>query len=408
LVGECWTISRSEEAFVFLGKRPENPPTYPTRGSWLPVGQVPREARLGISLGLWLREAVLRGRGPKSQRKTKREARPGNRSDGGERADEDGGEGREDPGRSGYLFSTCSPIFGCMAKTPPVPTETLIKRTQERFLQELRHHFKGWLDKAAGDLSKGAYEEELAALKGDPVYNSFGFATPEYVLIRLMGRLSISIGRRLGQIYDKIPRFVTQARFNLAAADVAPKLGGRLELDCCIPLASLIEADQQHVKDVCKKHLNETNIGAGLAIEIRYNFNPNDSSRLRKDCEVAELLQKMGLYSVYLVFSAISPRDEAIARLKRAGWTFIVGTDASTFMDDLIGMNFKRILDSEDVRNEITREMGALMQSIFRSHAVTSTMEAYKEGIPLGEALEEEEDDQPPPAKGQLFPGVDR
>jgi len=73
----------------------------------------------------------------------------------------------------------------------------LIRDTEERFLKELRHHFKGWLEKVTRDLADSAFEEELVKLRRDPVYSAFGLAIPEYALIRLMGRLSISIGRRL-------------------------------------------------------------------------------------------------------------------------------------------------------------------------------------------------------------------
>ncbi len=110
-------------------------------------------------------------------------------------------------------------------------SDALLRQTQERFLAELRHHFQGWLEKVTRDLSAEQFHAEIESLINDPVYRSFGFATAEYALIRMMGRLSISIGRRLGEIYDKIPRFVTQARFNLTEVDVAPKIGNKLKLD---------------------------------------------------------------------------------------------------------------------------------------------------------------------------------
>ena len=160
----------------------------------------------------------------------------------------------------------------------------------------------------------------------------------------MMGRLSISIGRRLGEIYDKMPRFVAQGRFNLEAEDVAPKMGGKLELDVCIPLVKLIPEDQKHVAAVVPKYIPKAKSCSGVAIEIRYNFNPNDSSRLRKDVQMAELLQESDLLPLYLIFSTISPRDEAIARLTRAGWTFLVGDLATNAMNDLIGMNIQAIL----------------------------------------------------------------
>jgi hypothetical protein len=254
----------------------------------------------------------------------------------------------------------------------------LLHRIQERFLTELRHHFVGWLNKVTNDSSATAFETELQSLRADPVYRSFGLATPEYALVRIMGRVSISIGRRLGEIYDKIPRFVTQARFKLTPAEVAPKIDGMLEMDICIPMTSLSTEDQEHVRVVMKQYVPSVRDYTGLAIEIRYNFNPNDSARLRKDDHLATLVQKQSLAPVYLVFSSISPRDEAIARLKRAGWIFLVGQDAAGFMNDLIGMDIQRILESDPVRHEVVAEMARIMRAIYESAAMKLTLKSVR------------------------------
>jgi hypothetical protein len=132
--------------------------------------------------------------------------------------------------------------------------DDLVKRTQERFLTELRRHFLGWLQKFKQDLSEEVFEAEINALRGDPVYSAFGLASAEYALVRMMGRISISIGRRLGEIYDKLPRFVTQARFSLDSDSVAPSLDG-LELDVCVPLGKLGADDRKHVESVARSHL---------------------------------------------------------------------------------------------------------------------------------------------------------
>jgi hypothetical protein len=256
-------------------------------------------------------------------------------------------------------------------------SEILIERTRERFLLELRHHFQGWLAKVTKDLSIEQFKAEITNLEGDPVYRSFGLATAEYALVRVMGRLSISIGRRLGEIYDKIPRFVTQARFNLTAAEVAPKVGGSLELDVCIPLARLNSVDAAHVREVVSKTFGAADGYSAVAIEIRYNFNPNDSSRLRKDVHMAELLKEQGMLPVYLIFSTISPRDEAIARLKRAGWTFMIGQQASEFMNALIGMDIEVILSSEAVKSEVALEMDKIMRTLYESSAMNHTLAKY-------------------------------
>jgi hypothetical protein len=263
----------------------------------------------------------------------------------------------------------------------PVDAADLLQRTQERFLVELRHHFQGWLAKVTRDSSAEAFQAELKSLRADPVYSSFGLATPEYALVRIMGRLSISIGRRLGEIYDKIPRFVTQARFNLAPEEVAPKVGGILQLDVCVPLGRLSAQDQEHVRGTMAQHVPTAENYKGVAIEIRYNFNPNDSARLRKDVHMAELLQHQNLAAVYLIFSTISPREEAIARLKRAGWTFLVGPGATEFMGQLIGMDIGAILGTGPVRKEVTAEMSRIMRAFYESDAMRETLSQYRGGV---------------------------
>lgn len=239
---------------------------------------------------------------------------------------------------------------------------------QERFLEELRHHLGGWAAKISSDFSEKTYRQELANLTGDPVYRAFGFATPEYVVVRLIGRVSISIGRRLGEIYDKILRFVVQTRFNLAPEDVSAKVG-KLLLDVRIPHAKLSPPDQEHVWRTVRRHLPAVQQGAGLGIEVRYNFNPNDSSRLRKDVSMVRLLERADLRPVYLVFSGISPREEAIARLRRAGWNFLIGPHAMRFMGHLTGMDLVAILERPAIRREVDQHVATIMGTIFESHA---------------------------------------
>jgi hypothetical protein len=263
----------------------------------------------------------------------------------------------------------------------PYDNADLLHRTQERFLLELRHHFQGWLAKVTRDLSASAFQAEIESLRTDPLYSAFGLATPEYALVRVMGRLSISIGRRLGEIYDKIPRFVTQARFNLTALEVAPKVDGTLELDVCVPLSRLTAEDRERVKNVMVHHVYSATKFTGVAIEIRYNFNPNDSARLRKDVHMVELLLAQKLAPVYLIFSTISPRDEAIARLRRAGWNFLVGPAAAEFMNQLIGMDIQAILGSGAVREEVAIEMARIMRGLYESEAVRQTLSRYPNPI---------------------------
>jgi hypothetical protein len=242
------------------------------------------------------------------------------------------------------------------------------KAVEEKFLSAVNHHINGWREKIAIDFSESSYQTEIAALQSDPVYSRFALDSPEYVLVRLTGRMSISIGRRLGEIYDKLPRFVAAARFNVSPEQVAEKFSG-LELDIGLRYAALSPEDQMHVKSEIKNLGANPDSHTGVGIEIRYNFNPNDSSRLRKDCEMAELLIAAGLFPVYLIYSSISPRDEAIARLKRAGWTFLQGDAASNFTTQLFAINFTETMTKPEVWGSIQENVRSIMKGIFTSPA---------------------------------------
>ena len=235
-------------------------------------------------------------------------------------------------------------------------------------IAELRHHLAGWREKIKNDFSTSNYDKELAALKSDPLYPKFNLDTPDYVNIRFMGRVSISIGRRLGEIYDKIPRRLAIEKYGITKNQVAPKFGG-LELDVGLRFSELQSEDAKFVSNICTKHLGEEIKTDGIGIEIRYNFNPNDSSRLRKDCDMATKLKGVGLRPVYLIFSSISPRDEAISRLERAGWKFLVGQNALDFATELLGMDLAEIWDRPTIKAEIKKEIDGMMSDIKTSHS---------------------------------------
>jgi hypothetical protein len=240
-----------------------------------------------------------------------------------------------------------------------------IEELEDRFLDALKHHLAGWRAKINRDFSEDSFKNELNQLSSDPLYPKFNFATADYANIRFIGRMSISIGRRLGEIYDKVPRFLAAARFKLTAAQIAPVIAG-LELDICLQFASIANAsDRQHALDQLRSVFPSTNFSqfSGVGIEIRYNFNPHDSSRLRKDVVMAENLLEGGLFPIYLVFSSISPRDEAIKRLTAAGWNFLVGQTAVDFSSNLLG------LDRPTVKATIKNEIDAMMSEMKQSYS---------------------------------------
>jgi hypothetical protein len=96
--------------------------------------------------------------------------------------------------------------------------------------------------KAEHDFSENSFKHELNQLVTDSIYPKFALDSEEYVFIRLMGRMSISIGRRLGEIYDKIPRFLASARFDLTSEKVAFSLN-ELELDIGLKFSDLKNED---------------------------------------------------------------------------------------------------------------------------------------------------------------------
>ncbi|MDR6374167.1 hypothetical protein [Paraburkholderia caledonica] len=252
-----------------------------------------------------------------------------------------------------------------------------VSRVKARFLKELVHHLEGWRAKVRNDFSKENFDNELKSLKGDELYPKFHLATADYVNVRFMGRISISIGRRLGEIYDKVPRFLVGARFGLDPASVAPLIDG-LELDICLPFKRLAPADHEYVLEELTKLFPQQDFSEfdGVGIEIRYNFNPNDSARLRKDVAMAEKLMGLRLFPVYLIFSSISPRDEAIKRLSNANWRFVVGRHASELSANLFGLDLSTILDLPEVSTSIKVEIDAMMSDLKRSYAFQQFVES--------------------------------
>lgn len=250
---------------------------------------------------------------------------------------------------------------------------------EEIFLEELRHHISGWRSKVENTFTRRSYEHELSNLKRDPVYSNFALDSPEYVLVRFIGRISISIGRRLGEIYDKLARSVAEARFGLSPEQVAPKFNN-LKIDVGLRFAHLNYDDVHHIRVVINNYLQISGLYDGVGIEIRYNFNPNDSARLRKDVNMAGHLQNANLLPVYLIFSSISPRSDAVARLKRAGWNFLIGRTAGDFARELLGLDLTRILEKPEIKAELQRELDKIMTKIFKSYAFQEIAEKYKDG----------------------------
>ncbi len=250
------------------------------------------------------------------------------------------------------------------------------QHVEEHLIEQIRHHLNGLKEKIILDFSEKSFSKEIASLKSDPIYSKFHLASQEYALIRLMGRISVSIGRRLGEIYDKLPRIIAQSVFKIPPDKISPKMGGKLELDTCLPFNCLSDRDKKHVQKIVKKYASKQH-EKGIGIEIRYNFNPNDSARLRKDVDMVNYLIEEKLTPIYLIFSSTSPRDEAIARLKRAGWQFIVGQDAFDFSKELYRIDMAKILEKDLISAEISKKINEIMEALFSSFAFEQVAKSY-------------------------------
>jgi len=79
----------------------------------------------------------------------------------------------------------------------------------------------------------------------------------------------------------------------------------------------------------------------------------------------------------YLIFSSISPRQDAISRLERAGWNFIIGEDARQFSTDLYNIDLSQILQKEAIYNSIKNKMDEIMRSLYLSHAYLEAGKKY-------------------------------
>jgi hypothetical protein len=249
-----------------------------------------------------------------------------------------------------------------------------IVHLEAKFIEAFRFQLDQLHDKVRTDFSDESFHAELEQLRSDPVYAKFSFDTAEYVLVRLMGRVSISIGRRLGEIYDKVPRLLASFRYDIPLAEISPRIDG-LELDICIRHSLLKALEIEHVRKTVQKYFQGRQPAKGLGIEIRYNFNPNDSSRLRKDDAMAHHLIRDELFPVYLIFSSISPRHEAIARLTRSGWSFLAGEEAFAFCRELFHIDLNEVLGREAIRAEIRIKVGQIMDTLFASYAMKKAVE---------------------------------
>ena len=218
----------------------------------------------------------------------------------------------------------------------------------------LIRHFEELLQKIENEFDNNNFNLELHNLKVDPVYSLWHFDRKEYVLIRKMGRISISIGRRLGDVYDKVIREAIMARFDLTLDQVAPKLGDKpsIEIDAKIGFNDINKNEIRRIKKVARStFLKIPRQYEGLGIECRYNFNPNDSARLRKDLRMYELVANSNLIPIFLVFSTSSPRQDAINRLSKTGWKFLIGNDSYKFLKNIVEFDFKTFLKSKQIQS---------------------------------------------------------
>jgi hypothetical protein len=237
---------------------------------------------------------------------------------------------------------------------------------ERNLIQTIRRHFEELHEKIVSEFSDLKFDKELGDLRDDPVYSLWNFDREEYVLVRKIGRISISIGRRLGDIYDKLVREAIKSRFNLTQEQVAPKFGttNLIELDARIAFNQINDVEKTRIQSIISSYCEKFDEIDGLGIEVRYNFNPNDSARLRKDVAMCELLEDNNLFPIFLIFSTSSPRQDAIGRLTRTGWLFFIGDESYNFLKEITKFDFKRFLIRDDIKQIIVEESDRIFKSL--------------------------------------------
>lgn len=250
---------------------------------------------------------------------------------------------------------------------------------EDRFIEIVRQQLKGLSKKVENEFSQKNYEKELLELTEDPVFSKFSFNTAEYVLIRFMGRISISIGRRLGHIYEKVPRYAAAARFHLSPKDIAPKFN-KLELDVGLDFSKITSQDISRIKKLYKKYFDDREHKKGIGIEIRYRFSPNDNARITKDVNMGKYLANAGLTPVYLIFSSDIKRfKDAIPRLRKSGWSFLAGEKAIEFINELLLLDIQSLLDEPAIKDEIKKVIDEILKNLVSSHAFNQVLDKYKQ-----------------------------
>jgi len=87
-------------------------------------------------------------------------------------------------------------------------------RIENRLREMLHQQLRGLKRKVEKEFSQESFIRELTALHEDPVYRRWFLDSEQYVIIRFIGRVSISIGRRLGEIYEKFQDMLLQHALN--------------------------------------------------------------------------------------------------------------------------------------------------------------------------------------------------
>jgi hypothetical protein len=98
---------------------------------------------------------------------------------------------------------------------------------------------------------------------------------------------------------------------------------------------------------------------------------------------MAEGLATMNLAPIYLIYSTISPRNEAIARLTRAGWHFLIGAGASDFTQCLLGLDLAKLLGDPEVQALIERKVNEMMIALMTSHGFQAAIESAARRPPI-------------------------
>lgn len=217
--------------------------------------------------------------------------------------------------------------------------------------------------------------EDLAYLKieNDLLADVFLLNAPSIVQMKLGGRITTSIHRKVGDACEKATRAIIGIVYSIkperlvAERMVTIDLGdGRTEqvtrkIDVLLKAENLDAIKKQKLLAIIPQFSTEflSNVGVretyrgydlskayftGVGIEVRHAYQSADSKRVQGDKSLAELFIKERLLPVMLIYSGLV--NWSVINAYKRYWLVKVGNNAFDFIKDTTGIDFGGILRS--------------------------------------------------------------